>query len=150
MIAETGWRFAVLGAAAVIVIILAACAKKPAQELASVDLAKLLIEEGLEFELAGKLDESPLAEAKIADSIIVRGADTDIEILRAADDASFSKLSGPDGLTAVGKRKGLAKVPDTLPPIITRKPYIIVVRAEPFKGAVQEAVERALNPQPKP
>lgn len=121
---------------------LAGCALQPKIESAS-DLADALAREGFTAESREPIDFSEMRYAKIDEAITMRGEGLTVDILHITDPHTYDVLTSASVLLAAigGKTDSPALTP---PDIISRQPFVVVVRQEPEAGGVRAAVEDLL------
>jgi hypothetical protein len=128
-----------------LVLISACTAASPIETVE--DLIKALENKGISFETADRIDLSGMAFAQIDEGVRLTGNELRVEILRVEDDRTFQIVSSMGSLLKILNEK-LGDAPIEPPDVITRHPFVVVVRAEPEPGRIRGILDRVL-PAPK-
>ena len=107
------------------------------------DLAKALQNNGIQYDSAAPLDLSGMTFAQIDEGVQLTGNGLRVEILRVEDDRTF-KIVSSMGLLLKALNEKLGDVPLEPPDVITRQPFVVVVRLEPERGQVRRILDRVL------
>jgi hypothetical protein len=84
---------------------------------------------------------------KVDEAIALKGENLWVEILRIEDERTYKLFMGM-GLFLFAVEKEVGKdLPDMPANMISKKPFVIVVRQEPEKGAIKEALNRIFPPK---
>jgi hypothetical protein len=121
---------------------LTACALQPRIETLD-DLTKALKNNGIQYDSTSPLDFSGMRFAQIDEGVRITGKDLHVELLRVEDDRTFKVVSGAGTLLGA-LDKTLEDTPADPPEVITRRPFVVVVRAEPEPGQVRRVLDRVL------
>ena len=105
-------------------------------------LAEALKAEGIEYLTLEPTKAPRMAYAKVDEAIAIKGENLSVEILKITDSRTYKLfLKAGVFLFAVEKKveKDLPGMPATM---LSKKPFILVVREEPEPGTVKEALNR--------
>jgi hypothetical protein len=124
---------------------LAACAIEPRIETLD-DLTNALKNNGIQFDSASPLDFSGMRFAQVDEGVRITGNGLHVELLRVEDDRTFKVVSGASAFLET-LSKSVEELPLHPPEVITRDPFVVVIRMEPEPGQVRRVLDRLL-PEP--
>ncbi len=112
------------------------------------ELAHALKQKGVQFQKIEPLDTSKLKSARPEEAIALKGDELWIEIFRIEDKRTF-KLFAATGMMLAGVEANAKKPIPGKPDAFIRRPFVILVRQEPEKGAVKHALMKIFPIQEK-
>ena len=98
---------------------------------------------GVQIEAEEALDLSEMKDAEIEKGVALVGEKLRVDVLYIVDDRTY-RMAEQAGAMLTDRRPEQLGTSVTPPMVFARSPYVVVIREEPRKGQVMEALEKLL------
>ena len=102
-------------------------------------LAVALKRQGVNYQTIEQVDAK---HPKVDEAIAIKGANLWVEILRIEDEKTYKLFMGMGLFLFAVEKKVEKDLPDMPVNMLSKKPFVIVIRQEPEEGAIKEALNR--------
>jgi hypothetical protein len=105
------------------------------------DVASGLQREGIRYQTSEPVDLSKMTHAKVEESLLLKGENLWVEILRIEDERTF-KAFAASGVMLAGVEQKTGKPLPGRPRTYVHRPFVVVVRGEPQERSVKAALQK--------
>jgi hypothetical protein len=105
-------------------------------------LAAALKRKGVDYQTIEPLEAPKGRFAKVDEAVALKGENLWVEIFRIEDQRTYKLFVGAGAFLFTVEKKIEKDIPDLPVTMLARKPFVIVVREEPVKDHVKQALNR--------